>query len=182
MENEMDVRSSADPWWMLWLVAGVISVLIGIALIWWREESLSFVGFLIGLWILFAGIVRFLVSLFGGEREHRWLLAIVGIVGIAVGVVVMKNPTETIGVIAIIVGIFWLIFGLIDVFRGITNTALPDRWWAVLGGLIAVGAGVLLVFWTEPTVMVLALLAGIYLIIQGIIEITAAFRINSAMR
>jgi Short repeat of unknown function (DUF308) len=180
MTNGMDGRS-ADPWWMLWLVAGVVSVLIGIALIFWREESLSFVGFLIGLWILFAGVIRFLVSLFGGEREHRWLLAIVGIVGIALGIIVMRNPTETIGVIAIIVGIFWVIFGLIDVFRGFTDTEMADRWWAVLGGIIAAGAGVLLVFWTEPTVMVLALLAGIYLIIQGALEIIAAFRIKSVV-
>ena len=47
--------------------------------------------------------------------------------------------------------------------------------------MLAAAVGVLLVFWTEPTVMVLALLAGIYLIIQGIFEIVAAFRIKSAV-
>lgn len=180
MTMEMESRTTQDPWWMLWLVAGVISVLIGIALVVFREESLSFVGFLIGLWILFFGIVRFLIALFGDEGEGRWLLAIIGILGIALGVIVMKNPTETIGIIAVIIGIFWIIFGLIDVFRGVTRSDMPDRWWAVLGGLIAAGAGILLVFWTEPTVMVLALLAGIYLIIQGVLEIIASFTIKSA--
>ena len=180
MTSEVQSQPAADPWWLLWLVSGVVSVLIGLALVFFREESLTLIGFLIGLWILFAGIIRFLVALFGGDTEGRWLLAIIGILGVALGIIVMSNPTETIAVIAIIVGIFWIIFGLVDVFRGITRSDMPNRWWSVLGGLIAFVAGVLLVFWTEPTVVVLALLAGIYLIIMGILEVVAAFQIKAA--
>ena len=140
MRIEMEETTAAD-WWWLFLVTGVVSLLIGAALIWFREETLTFVGILIGLWILFFGIIRFLLALFGGESEGRLLLAVVGVLGIALGIIVMKNPTETIGIIAVIVGLFWIVFGLIDVFQGVTNSDLPGRWWTVLGGAVAAGAG-----------------------------------------
>ena len=178
MRIEMEETTAAD-WWWLFLVTGVVSLLIGAALIWFREETLTFVGILIGLWILFFGIIRFLLALFEGESEGRLLLAVVGVLGIALGIIVMKNPTETIGIIAVIVGLFWIVFGLVEVFQGVTNSDLPGRWWTVLGGAVAAGAGVLLVFWTEPTVMVLALIAGIFLIIEGVLEIIAAFQVKA---
>jgi uncharacterized membrane protein HdeD (DUF308 family) len=179
MRIEMEETTAAD-WWWLFLVTGVVSLLIGAALIWFREETLTFVGIMIGLWILFFGIIRFLLAMFGGESEGRVMLAVVGVLGIALGIVVMKNPTETIGIIAVIVGLFWIVFGLIDVFQGVTDSDLPGRWWTVLGGVVAAGAGVLLVFWTEPTVLVLALIAGIFLIIEGVLEIIAAFQVKAA--
>ncbi len=179
MRMEMEETTAAD-WWWLFLVTGVVSLLIGAALIWFREETLTFVGIMIGLWILFFGIIRFLLALFGGESEGRVMLAVVGVLGIALGIIVMKNPTETIGIIAVIIGLFWIVFGLIDVFQGVTNSDLPGRWWTVLGGVVAAGAGVLLVFWTEPTVLVLALIAGIFLIIEGVLEIIAAFQVKAA--
>ncbi len=179
MRIEMEETTAAD-WWWLFLVTGVVSLLIGAALIWFREETLTFVGIMIGLWILFFGIIRFLLALFGGESEGRVMLAVVGVLGIALGIIVMKNPTETIGIIAVIIGLFWIVFGLIDVFQGVTDSDLPGRWWTVLGGVVAAGAGVLLVFWTEPTVLVLALIAGIFLIIEGVLEIIAAFQVKAA--
>jgi len=179
MRMELEETTAAD-WWWLYLVTGVVSLLIGAALVWFREETLTFIGILIGLWILFFGIIRFLLALFGGESEGRLMLAVVGVLGIALGIIVMKNPTETIGIIAVIIGLFWIIFGLIDVFQGVTTSDMPGRWWTVVGGLVAAAAGVLLVFWTEPTVMVLALIAGILLIIEGVLEIIGAFKVKAA--
>lgn len=165
--------------WWIFLVSGVISALIGIALLVWPDKTLSVVAWLIGLWIFIQGIIRFLVSLFGGDTDNRWPMLIVGVLGIVLGIVVMRNPTETIGLIAIVVGVFWIIAGLMDVWRGLTND-FPERWWVALGGIIAAGFGAALIFWTEVTITILAVLAGIYLIIAGVIEVISAFQIKSA--
>ena len=164
--------------WMF-LVSGVISLGFGIALVFFNDESLQVIGFLIGLWILFFGVIRFLVSLFGGEAEGRWLMAIVGVLGIVLGILVMRNPTETLTLIVVIIGIFWIISGLIDVWRGITRDT-PDRWWVLLGGILGVVFGSILFFWPDISVKVLAWVAGIFLIIDGVINIVTAFRVKSA--
>jgi uncharacterized membrane protein HdeD (DUF308 family) len=165
--------------WWIFLVSGVISLLIGAALLIWPDKTVTVVASLIGLWILFFGVIRFVVSLFGGDTDSRWPMLIVGVLGIVLGIVVMRNPTETIEALAIIIGIFWVITGLMDVWRGLSND-FPERWWVAFGGLVAAGFGTALILWTEVTVTILAVIAGVFLLIEGVIEIIAAFQIKSA--
>jgi uncharacterized membrane protein HdeD (DUF308 family) len=165
--------------WWIFLVSGVVSLLIGAALLIWPDKTVTVVASLIGLWILFFGVIRFVVSLFGGDTDSRWPMLIVGVLGIVLGIVVMRNPTETIEALAIIIGIFWVITGLMDVWRGLSND-FPERWWVAFGGLVAAGFGTALILWTEVTVTILAVIAGVFLLIEGVIEIIAAFQIKSA--
>ena len=167
-----------ESWW-LWLVYGVIALLLGLALVFWPDKTLSVAAWLVGLSILFWGIVRLLNSIFGGEAEHRFAQGLVGVLGIALGILVMRNPIDTIGVIAIIVGIFWIIGGLLEVWRGLTKD-FEGRWWAVLAGLLAAALGAALVFWPEISVQVFAVLVGIFMLIDAVIEIVLAFRIKAA--
>jgi uncharacterized membrane protein HdeD (DUF308 family) len=166
-------------WWLL-LISGLLSIFIGGALLFWPGKTLTVVGFLIGIWMLFFGIMRFLVALFGGDSDGRWLLALVGVVGIVLGIVVMRNPSETIAVIVLIAAIFWIITGLVDVFRGIGDGDLENRGWVIAGGIIAVLAGAVVLLWPAASVLVLAIIAGVFFIIDGIMQIVAGFRAKSA--
>lgn len=165
--------------WWIFLVSGLVSVVIGAALLFWPDKTLSVVAWLIGLWIFFFGIIRFLVSLFGGDTDSRWPMLIVGVLGIVLGLVVMRNPTETIALIAIISGVFLIIAGLLDVWRGLTND-FPERWWVAFGGIVSAGFGAALIFYTEITVTILAVIVGVFLLIEGVIEIIASFQIKAA--
>jgi len=170
--------SEVKAYWWLFLVSGLISVFMGAALVFWPGKTLTVVGFLIGLWMLFFGILRFVMAVFGGEAEGRWILLILGIVGIVLGIVVMKNPAETIGIIALIAAIFWIISGLIDLFRGITDSETPSRGWVIFGGLAAVAAGAIILLWPSASILVLAWVAGIFFIIDGIMQMIASFQIK----
>jgi uncharacterized membrane protein HdeD (DUF308 family) len=103
-----------------------------------------------------------------------------GIAGIVLGVVVMKNPEGTIKVIALIVAIFWLIAGLVDFFRGLTNSDQPDRSARIVFGLMSALFGVVILVWPAITIGVFAILVGIYAVFFGILEIVAAFQIKNA--
>ncbi len=166
-------------WWLL-LVSGIVSIFIGGALLFWPGKTLTVVGFLIGAWMLFFGIMRFLIALFGGDTDGRWMIALVGIVGIVLGIVVMRNPSETIGIIALIAAIFWIITGLVDVFRGIGDGDMENRGWVIFGGVIAVLAGAIVLLWPAASLLVLAIIAGIYFIVDGIMQIIAGFQVKSA--
>jgi uncharacterized membrane protein HdeD (DUF308 family) len=175
----LDYKELKTYWW-LFLVSGLLSIVIGGALVFWPGKTLSVVGWLIGFWMLFFGILRIVMALFGGKVDGRWIVLIVGIVGVALGIVVMKNPAETIGIIALIAAIFWIISGIIDVFRGITDGDMPSRGWVIFGGLAAIGAGAILLLWPAATVTVLAIIAGIFFLIDGVLQIMAGFEIKKA--
>jgi len=166
-------------WWLL-LLSGIISILIGAALLFWPGKTLTVVGFLIGIWMLFFGIMRFLIALFGGDTDGRWMIALVGVAGIVLGIVVMRNPSETIGIIVLIAAIFWIITGLVDLFRGIGDGSMENRGWVIFGGVIAVLAGAVVLLWPSASLLVLAIIAGIYFIVDGIMQIIAGFQVKSA--
>ena len=42
--------------------------------------------------------------------------------------------------VVLIAAIFWVISGLIDLFRGISNGDLPARGWVIFGGVVADGS------------------------------------------
>ena len=166
-------------WWLL-LLSGVLGIFIGGALLFWPGKTLTVVGFLIGLWMLLAGVMRFLIALFGGDTDGRWIILIVGIVGIALGIVVMRNPTETIAIIVVIAAVFWIISGLVDIFQGISDDGMENRGWVIFGGVVAALAGAIVLLWPSASLLVLAVIAGVFFIVDGIMQIIAGFQVKSA--
>lgn len=182
-EVEIDVYDNNEDlkkaWWLL-LVSGVIGVVIGGLLIFWPEATITVATTIVGLFMIVMGVIRFFVAAFDSHAQDRWLMAIAGIIGIALGVIVMKNPEGTIKVIALIVAIFWLIFGLIDFFRGLTNPHLPDRSLRILLGLMSALFGVVILVWPSITILAFVVLAGIYAVFFGVLEVVAAFQIKNS--
>lgn len=166
-------------WWLL-AVSGVFSVIIGGLLIFWPGATITVVTAIVGFFMIVTGVIRFFVSVLDSHAEDRWLMALAGIIGIVLGVIVMKNPEGTIKVIALIVAVFWLISGLVDFFRGLTNPSLPDRSIRIVFGLMSVLFGVVVLVWPAITIGVLAVVAGIYSVSFGVLEIVASFQLKNA--
>jgi len=182
-EVEVDVYSYDEnlkkSWW-LFLVSGIIGVVVGGLLIFWPSSTITVVTSIVGFFMIVTGAIRFLVALFDSAADDRWIMAIAGIFGIALGVIVMKNPEGTIKVIALIVALYWLISGLVDLFRGLTNSQLPDRTLRVVFGLMSALFGVVVLVWPAITVGVFAILVGIYAVFFGVLEILTAFEIKKS--
>ncbi len=181
--TEVEVYDATEDlkraWWLL-LVMGILSLIFGALLIFWPGPTLTAITTIVGLFMIVAGVVRFFVGVFDGDREHRLLLVILGILGVVVGVVIMRNPELTIGVIVLLTAVFWIVSGMIDLFRGLTNSSLPDRSLRILFGALAALFGVIILVWPSITVGVFAILMGIYVVIFGILEILAAFQLKNA--
>jgi uncharacterized membrane protein HdeD (DUF308 family) len=166
-------------WWLL-LVLGIVSVALGALLIFWPGRTLTVVTAIFGLFMIFSGVVRFFVAVFDSGSEQRWLMVFSGIIGVVLGVIVMKNPEAVIHIIVLITAIFWLISGMVDLFRGLTDSALPDRAVRIGFGALSAAFGVAILLWPAPTVLVFAVFAGVYMMFFGVIEIVVALHIKNA--
>lgn len=180
MTGDDDIVVAAGNYWWVVLVAGIASILFGIALIAWPGQTLTVLAVLLGVWLLVVGVVRFLQAIFDGGEEHRVLLAVVGILGVIFGLLVMRDPLRTIWVVAVIVGFFWLISGFVDVFRVATKRLTENRGLNLTLAIVAIVAGAVVLLWPAITVLVLAIVSGIYLIASGIGQVILAFRLRRA--
>ena len=181
----MTVPEVADPvaemkkvWWVL-LLFGILSVGFGVVLLVWPGRTVTVVATLFGLLMIISGVVRFITALLAEGVSQRWLYVVSAILGVVLGVLVMKYPEQTIGVVVLIVALFWIISGMVELFTGITYES-PDRGIRILFGALSIAMGAAVLLWPAPTVLVLAIAAGVYAILIGVLEVIAAFAIKNA--
>jgi Short repeat of unknown function (DUF308) len=82
----------------------------------------------------------------------------------------------------------WCIWiAVVFIFRGVATTGsafstpgLPGRGWAIFVGVTSFIAGVVVLAWPFDSIVILALVAGIWLVVIDVFEIVSAFQIRKA--
>lgn len=97
------------------ILFGLLAVLIGLLVLHHQFETVAVVGFLVGLFWVMAGITE-LVGAFSRifPPRHRVLQAIAGIVGIAVGILALVYPGLSLTVIALLMGLWLIVYGVMQ--------------------------------------------------------------------
>jgi uncharacterized membrane protein HdeD (DUF308 family) len=113
----------------------------------------------------------------GLDSGGWWLSILVGLGLVVVGVWLLSNLYESVFVLAMLVGISLIVGGLAEiVLRG----GRDDLGWVswVAGGLMVV-AGLVVLAWPDITLKTLAVLAGLVLVLVGVVRITMALESHS---
>jgi uncharacterized membrane protein HdeD (DUF308 family) len=72
----------------------------------------------------------------------------------------------------------WVVGGSVELVSAIADSTMRDRGLAAFGGIVNVAAGIVILAWPGPTLTVIAWIAGIYLIIFGLVICFMAFRLR----
>lgn len=102
-----------------------------------------------------------------------WLFMIVGILWLLLGFFVLSLRPGSITAVAILISIaFWL--GAFAQFA--VAIVLQGGWrvFAIVCGVLALGAGIATIVWPGPTLVVLSVFVAWYLLIRGIFEVVIA--------
>jgi uncharacterized membrane protein HdeD (DUF308 family) len=102
-----------------------------------------------------------------------WVALLLGLVTIAVGVLALAYPKETLGTLAIIFGVYLLIAAVISLVLAFGDSE-RSRGALLLGAAVAAIAGLLVIRHPGGTVQLVALAFGIYLVVMGILRLFAA--------
>ena len=165
-----------------WLLAfGIITVGIGIAALVWPGRTLVVVAVLFGIQLIVMGIFRFAAAfatddLTGGTRV---LYALLGVLSLIIGLYAVRHILITLLALALLLGIFWIVSGAVELFTAVSHREMPSRGWTALMGIISVLAGIVLLVYPGISLVVLAVVVSVWLLIFGIMQITLAFRIRS---
>ena len=106
------------------------------------------------------------------------LLALLGILSIVVGLWAVRHVLVTLLALIIFLGIYWVVSGTIDIFTALSHREMPDRGWTVFMGLLSIAAGIIVLVWPALSLFGLAVILGVWLVVFGIMEIVAAFRLR----
>lgn len=171
----------ADHWGLV-LAYGLVTLGLGIVLVVWPEASVTVFTVLIAIQLIIAGIFRIVAALAMSKVDGgmRALVGLSGGVALVVGLLVLREPLQTVVVLGLILGVWWVVAGVIDIIGAFLSPSSAGRGWDILTGVVSLLAGGFLLVYTEISLHVLVVFVAIWLILAGLLAIVAAFRLRSA--
>ena len=172
------VEGVSRLWW-LWLVVGILWTIAAVVILQFDQASINTVGVLIGIMFAFASIQQF--GFMAMAPRLKWLFAIFGVLFAGAAVVTFISPEDTFAAIADILGFLFLLVGIFWIIEAFAAREVNPLWWL---GLTAGILMVALAFWTAGQFFiekqyVLLVFAGIWALMEGLLNIVRAFQVRS---
>jgi uncharacterized membrane protein HdeD (DUF308 family) len=100
----------------VWLgIAGLMFIVVGVVLIRHLDLSRAVIGLVIGITWIVQGLTALIGGVAGDVREGRaWWIAF-GVVSIIAGLVVVSAPASSLNVLAVLLGIWFVIMGIFEI-------------------------------------------------------------------
>ncbi|MFF7792885.1 DUF308 domain-containing protein [Streptomyces sp. NPDC007991] len=181
VSDPADVLAHLGRSWTWMLGTAVATVVPGVLVLVWPEGTLHVLAVLIGLYLLLTGAFRF-VAVFGreehGERLPGLLLAVLYVLA---GVLCLRNPLQTIAALSLIVGVVWLVSGILTLYTAIAAKDLPHRGVVLGAAVLAIVAGIVVLAQPAESARALTRLLGLWLVLLGLAEAAVALAWRAAL-
>ncbi len=179
-DDPRDALGRLGESWGWVLTFAILTLILGVVVVAWPHATVKVVALLLGLQ-LFVGGVFALVRMFTSSGEgSRALSAVLGILGILVGIFVLRHLFETVVILVVLLGVYWVLHGIIELIVALDHKGMPGRGVNIVMGLLGFVAGIVVLGWPAPTLLVLIWVLGIWLIVYGLIGIAGAFIVRRA--
>lgn len=167
-------------WWIA-VLRGLIAILFGIFALVIPQGAGSVLVLIFGMFLL----VDVLLNLIGSILNYRtavdwWVYLVIGMLEIGVAIIIFVRPEITGTVLAILIGLWALFKGLIELMAGIAlRDEVRGEWILILAGIITIVFGVfaLMLPFTESVAAIWML--GLYAMLNGTLWVVIGFESRS---
>jgi uncharacterized membrane protein HdeD (DUF308 family) len=159
------------------IVAGVVGVICGIVAIVWPKTPLLALAIVAGFYLLCVGALC-IGRAVAGDRDaaSRALNAVLGLLGVIVGVAVIRRPGDSVLVIVIAVGLWLVAAGIVEAVRALATPGARAA--GLLLAAVDVVLGILIVSWPKASVRTVAVLCGIAFVLRGALMVYGGIQLR----
>ncbi len=173
-----------DPWAPM-LFFGALTVTLGAVVLAWPGPSIVFAAVMFGVYLVASGIasVMFAFSLHV-DAANRVLLFIAGALSLVLGIFSFRHfgGAYAVWLLALWIGVGFVFQGVAAAAIAVSHKELPGRGWTIFFGVLSLIAGVVVLGWPFDSIAVLAIVAGVWLVIIGMTEIVSAFATRNDLK
>jgi uncharacterized membrane protein HdeD (DUF308 family) len=172
------VHALAKNWWLL-LLRGIAAIIFGVLALAWPGLTLLTLILLYGAFALADGVLAIIAAITGGAPAPRWWLAIVGLLGIAAGLLTFLMPGLTAIVLLFFIAGWAIATGVFQIVGAIKlRKEIDNEWFLILGGIVSVLFGIAMIMAPGAGALALVWVIGIYAVIAGALLVALSFRLK----
>jgi len=167
--------------WKWTLAAGVLTIVLGGIVLAWPGPTLLVASTLFGVYLLLTGFVGlFMAFTLPRSAGMRVLLFISGILSVVLAILSFRHFGDAYAILllSLWIGIGFIFQGVSAIAAAIGESELPGRGWSIVLGVISVIAGLVVLVWPFDSIVVLVVVAGVWLVILGVVQIIHSFQIR----
>ncbi len=163
-------RRYIDKHWLVFLIRGTIAAVFGSFALFRGPVGMEDTVAIIGVFLLFMGIVDSVGALYCSAKKHGWINAIIDalvdvVAAIALLFVARDNLTNSV----VVISIYTIVSGIIDIFHGFVSTVDPtDCFIRILAGVCGCIIGTVILNAGGFEVTTFIRFFGTYMLIVGV--------------
>jgi len=173
------LHALAKSWWLL-LLRGIAAIIFGILAFVWPGLTLVTLVLLYGAFALVDGVISLIAAFTGSAKPvPTWWLVVVGLLGIAAGIVTFAWPGITAILLMLFIGAWALVHGIFEIIGAIQlRKEIDNEWLLGLTGLCAVIFGGTLLFRPGLGTLALIFTLGTFAVIEGLLLVAFSIRLK----
>ena len=182
MASDLLKSAYRHTWWSL-VLRGILSIAVGVIILWRPAESVAAFALLIAIWALVSGMVQ-IVHAFDLRAvfSQWWVMRVGGLVGVGFGIAALYYyPTLSL-TFAVVWTTWWLLFtGGLAIYLAIQERRLGLSWgWTMAFGVVSVVAAVIALMYPLATLAAVMSFIAAYSFVGGVVLLVGAFKLSSA--
>ena len=182
-KNELTVLEKQI--WGFGIAQGVLAILFGILALFWPGLTVALLLLFFGVFVLLWGIFGIVISLVQiGTNKFWWLELIFSVLALGLAVYILRNPAETALIFVFLIGITFLVRGVVDLLVGLFDReqTSDNRWFHILVGVIGVIAGIITLVNPVSAGVAVVWVVGLYAVLYGALAIAFAVRMQKNLK
>lgn len=165
--------------WWAFLLGGIASTLFGLLALAAPGTALVVLALYFAASILVDGAVNAVGAIQNRGHDGWWIMLIFGVAGILIGGYALFNPPVSIAALILLTSLAALILGIALMTLGYKIRAATEREWTLyLAGALSIAFGIAMMLHPIFAGLSLALIAGAWALIVGVLRIVIAFKVR----
>ncbi|MDJ0905438.1 MAG: DUF308 domain-containing protein [Woeseiaceae bacterium] len=151
-------------------LTGAGLIVLGVLSIWSPDVGGMAISVLVGLVLLFGGVLRTMFAWLSPGWGSLFAKALVGIITILAGVYMIFNPSVGSKALAVVLTFYLFVDGITTLVFAIRMPPVAGGAWMMFGAVVSILAGVLMYMqWPASGELAIGILIGVKLLIDGVV-------------
>lgn len=163
-------RRYIDKHWFVFIIRGLMAAIFGFLALFGVMTDFEIVISVVSVFLLLMGIVDSVSALYASVKKHGWINSVIdALIDITAALMLLFFARNNIVSSLVIIAVYTIVSGLIDVFHGFLSTVDPtDRFIRVLTGVLGCVMGIVILNAGEFEIMTFIRFFGAYMLIVGV--------------